>query len=269
MDSPGSNPDDQLRMDLLRAREDLAAETVRADVGELAGPLVHEVNNLLNNLMLDLALFKHENPGRTTGGLQKVSAGAMRLVAIIKEFQGYRGRPQPDARRIDVNEALRTAKFSHHRDSTGPAHVSDSAADASLPPLDFDLQPALVIQGSRTDFQRFSTFLLKNAAQMARLAGRRGVVRTQRVENDVSLRIDLPAVTVVAESLPWFFAPAGETYPGTSRLELAVCEGIVRRMRGKLVAQALPNGGLSITATWPSYTNGNGAGADSATNSVR
>jgi C4-dicarboxylate-specific signal transduction histidine kinase len=96
---------------------------------------------------------------------------------------------------------------------------------------------------------------MKNAAQAARATGRRGVVRTRQTENGATLRIDLQDSPAAAGSLTQFFAPSGTPYPGTSRLELAVCEGIVRRMRGKLIAQNLPEGGLSILANWPSGVN--------------
>ena len=56
----------------------LARESRLADLGELAGPLIHEVNNYLNNLTLHLALLQQQTPGGLTDDLQSLRRQAVR-----------------------------------------------------------------------------------------------------------------------------------------------------------------------------------------------
>ena len=231
-------------------RADLAGEATRADSGELARPLAHEFNNFLNNLLLNLAILEQAGAGAAGPGLDRLRRQADQVAGLIKEFHNFRGRQPPPPRPVDVNAALREAAallprlypdLFEGRLPAGAAGALTVEAAASLRPL----------AGQPPDAARLFLFLLKNALQAARAAG--GVLRaeTTAATDAVTVTIDLSAVRATADSPGQLFESLASSIHGMSALELATCASIARRFRGKLRAEAPPEGGLRIAFEAP------------------
>ena len=83
---------------LERERNSLAEEAAGsarlADIGEAAGSIAHEFNNLLNALLLHVAVLELKLPPETHAGLHEVRRQATEAAALIHHFQNYRRRPR-------------------------------------------------------------------------------------------------------------------------------------------------------------------------------
>jgi hypothetical protein len=226
----------QLAADELQA--DLAAEAPRADVGELAGPLIHDVTNLFNNLLLNLTVLEQG------GDLASINVPRLRgrveqVTALIKEVQDYRRRKAPSGPPADLNAAAREAVALLNRD------FSDSICGE----CPVALEPGTgvpPVAASRADLVRALTFLLKSAARAAHRTGKGVRVRTLAGAGTATFRAELPGVRVPVESQSRLYDTLGGICPGISSLELAASKSIARRFNGRPSADCPADGALTI-----------------------
>jgi signal transduction histidine kinase len=216
----------------------LADEVALADVGELAGPLTHEVNNLLNNLTLHLAVMQQLGSASLTPDLEAIRRQITQFAAIVARFQRRRrqnDRGEPDI--VNLNAMVSEA-----------AHL--------LPPgtvsleLDSDLAG---VRGFPNDLRRLCRFLLANAVR-ATTASDPVLARTQQTTEGVQLIVEDAGPDIPAELLLRIFDPGNECREGMCCLELAACRTLMRRLRGTLRASPRPERGLIIAATLPPAT---------------
>jgi len=179
-------------------------------VGELAGPLAHEVNNFLNNIVLELAIVDSKLPQTTRSELDAMRRHATRLTSLVHRFQAFARLREAELRPVSLNPIVREAaaaweKVCGHTD-TGHHQLVLAA----------DLPPVLAIPG---DLQRLLFLLFKNTAGALNTPR----VRTQLLENTVRLSL---------EKHHHNGAPAPS--PEDASLELTACRAIVHRFGGKL-----------------------------------
>jgi signal transduction histidine kinase len=251
MDSPRPQPAAASAggQEALQLREELAVETVRADFGELARPLIHEFNNFLNNIVLSFAVIEQAG-GDTNTGLARLRRQADQVTNLIKEFHEYRGRKAPPAQPVDLNQALRRAADALAGES--PLAATESGAPAL--PVTFDLAADIhPVRGAPSDLMRLGYFLLKNAIQALQLPGSCVRVETSQLGEQVALRIDLPGLRIPAELQSRSLESLSGAVRGFAGLELAACTSIARRSRGKFRVESPPEGGLHIVLEMPVF----------------
>jgi signal transduction histidine kinase len=239
------------------SQDDRAALVWLAERGEMASPLAHEVNNLLNVLFLQLALLEQDLPNSRRPQLSEISRQGRNVAALVRQWQEYRGPGQPAPQPVSLNrvvceevEALRRRPA----EAAPPLEVirSDAAGSAGLTApravrlsltLAADLPPVL---GWAPDLRRLCTFLLSHAAAAV---GPGGIVtvRTERSAGPVLLRVEDSGPWVPPELLPKLLEPHSDGRPGTNRLELAACKPLVRRLQGKLRAENRAEGGMAFS----------------------
>jgi signal transduction histidine kinase len=238
-----------------------AAENALADLGELAGPLTHEVNNLLNNLTLHLALQKDAAPDELGADLQTIRKQITDVAGVVMRFQRRRNRDRAEPTLVDVNLALREAADDLQAWSSGghtalrihvllkgePAKLPDDVVGVALEPQD-DLPAVLGYPG---DVRRLCRFLLANAVRAMSPGGPPARARTAREGNAIRLEVEDEGPEVALVDLAGIFNPGHERREGMCCLELAACRSIVRRLRGNLQAQPRPGGGLMMIAVLP------------------
>src|SRR5438874_2589562 len=83
----------------------ILCERALADIGELAGPLTHEVNDLLNNLALHLAVIQQVASQELSRELQEVRRQITHVAGVVARLQRRRRR-QVDTEPLDINLAL-------------------------------------------------------------------------------------------------------------------------------------------------------------------
>ena len=82
-------------------------ESALADRGELAGPLTHEINNLLNMLTLHLALVQQKSPADLTPDVLAIRQHVSQAADVVLRFQRYGGKNAPESTMVDLNSSLR------------------------------------------------------------------------------------------------------------------------------------------------------------------
>jgi C4-dicarboxylate-specific signal transduction histidine kinase len=222
------------REDELRVlREELAVESRLATLGELARPVVHEFNNFLNLLLLQMAVLEMDLPERLRADLAEVRRQGNAAATLIRAFQRYRQEallPAP----ADVGQVLDQA-VTLLRALHGPVAV-DVRLAPSLPP----------VQASAPELRRLCLLLLTNAAAVVDPARGSLILRAEPAGDRVLIRFEDNGPPLPAEQLPEPFDPHSAAREGSNALELAACRSIARRLRGGLSAENLPGGGAAF-----------------------
>lgn len=256
------------REDILRhlhsLQEELEGQSWLASTGEMAGPLTHEFNNFLNVVLLHVALMEAEVPEKIRSELAELRRQAASVAAVVKQFQQLRRRPQPSQESVPLNQivgdAVRALAASPSESSQPvaiklPPNSRIEAAGVERPavvPLTMILtSEAPLVCGAAGDLKRLCTFLLTNAAVAAATIGGSVTLQTESSENKVFLRVEDGGPSVPSDLLPQLFEPSTVGRAGTSSLELAACESIVRRLQGKIRCANRPEGGLVVTVELP------------------
>jgi len=231
-------------------------ETRMADVGELAGSLVHEFNNLLNTWTLHLALLEQQTPG-AAADLQGLRQHMKRMTAQVGRFQRYR-QGEPPSQTADVAEAARRALEAlslKPQDGLDGIPLTIEAADKAAPgdvAVTLDLPPhPLPVLAYPADLERLFRFLLRNAARGARQGGGTVTLRGA-IDNDrILLSLEDTGPAVPEALLPHYFEADQKCRDGMCGLEMAACRSVVRRLSGRMSARHRPGGGIIVDFQLP------------------
>lgn len=226
-----------LAMDELRDR--LADETALATIGELAGPVVHEFNNLLNTMLLQVAVMEQKVDAELLPDLQTIRRQGASVTTLVRQWQQCRRRP-PDAAAptLDVNAIVEQAVSEIRRQRGATTGETALKLAPDLPP----------VRGQASELRRLVKLLLNHALAVSNVGA---TVVTESAGEAVVLRVEDAGPDIPATALPRLFDPLGESRPGTTRLELAACRTLVRRFQGKLRAEGRPGGGITVVFELP------------------
>src|SRR5947209_11161770 len=84
-------------------------------VGEAAGVVSHELNNVFNNFVLMIAVLKRRLPEDVREELTPLRQQALLAADLQRQFDQYRGRRRQPAGPTDLNEVVRSAVgFTRH-----------------------------------------------------------------------------------------------------------------------------------------------------------
>jgi signal transduction histidine kinase len=233
-----------------------------ADAGDLAGPLVHEVNNFLNAVLLQAAVVEAKTP-ELCDDWEEIRRQA-RGVATLAQLWQLRRRPQPAVQPVDVNEVIAAVVVEMSRVEPGapqrpilkvspPGHADGQNQTGPgdvhvLLELAVHLPP---VPAATTDWQRLGRYFLSPAAAAAVLRGRAMTVQTQKQRGKVILRVEDAGPSPTPEQLDRLFDPSFSGREDTDRLELAACKSLVRRLRGSIRGEAAAAGGVAIVVELP------------------
>jgi signal transduction histidine kinase len=227
---------------LQAAEEELAEQTAGADVAEAFGVFLHELGNVLNNVVLDLRLLEREVPEEARARLKEVSllVGSV-PTALVAPLMRYRQERRAPPRPLDLNRVACRAVERVRREG--------AAVRVQLAP---DLPP---VAGTPAGLGRVVRLLLTNALAITP-AGRGPVALSTRREGDaVQLCVEDGGGPVAPEALAQLFEPFAMPRPGQNSLELAVCKTLLRRLQGNLTASSGPEG-VSFVAELPACDEG-------------
>src|SRR5262245_4154046 len=220
---------------------DAAMDEDLADLGELAGPLAHEFNNLLNNLLLHLAVLEADLPPTVAAEIVEIRRQTARVVRLVQQFQQLRRRRLGPGRPVDLAQQVNAAAEALTRDTTAPTGPVRLELPVGLPP----------VWASEADLRRLCLFLLRNAARHAAAEGQEVCVGAEAANGRVRLRVEDPGPPRSDAQLLQTFDPHGDSRPGTNGLELAACASLARRMHGRLSAEHREGGGAMLVLDLP------------------
>jgi signal transduction histidine kinase len=229
-----------LRLYAEEAEQELTEQTKAGDVAEVFGVFLHELGNVLNNLVLDVRLLERDvaEGGRARlAQMGRLASSVPQMLSHIYRFrQGRRTPPGP----VDLNrvagrlvEALRRA---------GMAVSTDLAAD--LP----------AVEGTAGGLSRLVRLLLGQALAVTPPSAGPVTLRTGCAGEYVRLTVEDGGPAVPSEALLHLFEPFITPRHGPSNLELAICKMLVRRLQGRLEAVNRPEGGVAFLADLPVHT---------------
>ncbi len=225
----------------------LSEETAIADGSEAAGVFLHELGNVLNNLLLSARLMQRQLPDefreRMTESCQLISAAANQMQQLAR-FRQSRRIPSYPLDLISLVHAT-IGEFPAQRVQMEPTETS------------------AMVTGTVAEVRRVVRLLLMHALTAS---DERSVVRvwTERGPEHIRLIVEDRGPNLPPGQLPQLFEPFQHLRPGQS-LELSICKNLMRRMSGQLDAEVCPSGeGLRFIASWPLNTGSDGAQADSA-----
>jgi C4-dicarboxylate-specific signal transduction histidine kinase len=237
--------DDDIAAALRRTQEELrvrseALEEQRqlADLGELAIPLAHEFSNVLNAVLLHLAVLEQQIPDQSRAGFAEIRKQSKAITALMREFQQARRTASP-SRAIDLPNAVKQAAMlaQHHQnlEQTPDSKLANAVQFGATP-------TSAEVAANECDLIRFFYFLLKNALA----AGGQVTVQFETSGDTIRVVIEDAGADVGAESAARLFDAPSDRRPGTSALELAACKTLARKLRATIGAEHRSGGGIVV-----------------------
>lgn len=210
---------------VLALRQALMLQEGLADIGELVGPVAHEVNNYLNTILLQLSIVEQEFPD-VVSDVSEIRKQGRGMSGLMRQLQQYLHRvPAPPTQAVDLRQIIEDML-------AGWAESDRSRIELTFAP---DLPP---IRGSAADLQRLCRFLLRNLLQATEASILQ--LRTRADKGRAILEVIAPVV-LPDDGAQLFEAQAD--IEQVNSLELAACKRIVHRLGGSIHAEELRDGG--------------------------
>ena len=214
---------------------DLLDEQTRlGDDAEATGVYLHELGNVLNNILLDAKLMQRDVPAEVANRLKDSCDLITESANQLKQLAQYRQRCRTAPYKVNIHEQIIAAIDSEHSNHVRFEHTDDL--------------PAIIATVS--DVDRVLRLSLKNALSIS--SDDDAVVVTGQQEDDhvlVEMRIAKPHCAV--EQIPFLLMPFHYEPERWDNLEAAVCQNLMRRMNGRLSVRGDESFGLTIQLQWP------------------
>src|SRR4051812_42186097 len=102
-------------------------------VGELARPMVHEFNNFLNTVLLQVALLEATAPPELRADIALLAKESKNVAKIIQAWHRLNRPHQAKAELLDINEVVRASLNNPLLTSAAASHVTLDLSDGALP----------------------------------------------------------------------------------------------------------------------------------------
>jgi two-component system, NtrC family, sensor kinase len=203
-----------------------------ANISELTSVITHEFNNILNGMLLHIAVLKQEVPPEILPELEVIRGLGNNAAALIKRLQQYNSKHREPLAPVDLNEIVR----------------EETAQRAAEPKLHVELADDLPqVQGKSSELRRLLGLLLDQSAAAMAPAGGAITIRTRQEGKRVLLRVEDAGPPVPAADLSRLFEPFQVVRPGGEEATLAVCHTLARHLQGSLRAENLTPTGMAFT----------------------
>ena len=236
--------------------EDLAIRTERLKaIGDLAGGVAHNFNNLLQMVMggIDFALVDLEMGNlsglkKTLEELLKGSRLGAETVRRLQSFAQVRGEIQPPEGEVfDLSETVKQAA-----EITKPFWRTGPDKDGMGIALNLKLMDRCYVNAKESEIMEVLINLVKNAAE-ALPTGGEIQIKTFFEKDEVILQVSDNGVGIKREHLKKVFEPFWSTKgvsTGTG-MGLAVSHGIIRSHGGAISVESEKGKGTTFTVTLP------------------
>ncbi|MEP2030508.1 MAG: ATP-binding protein [Paracoccaceae bacterium] len=227
-----------------QAREQVVRAQKLEAVGQLAGGVAHDFNNILTTIVgsSHLAALDAPEGSELAGEIEQIAIAARRAKSIVNELLTFARREPGESRPVNLVAIV--------EEVTG-------LLKASLPPtvtIEIDCPKAYMVVGDPTHLHQIIMNLCRNAAEA--MAGERGTIRVSVASTGKGR-----AVLEVADNGPGMtedirkhlFEPFFTTKPlgKGSGLGLAVVFGLVDEMNGTIIVESEPGEGAVFRIELP------------------
>lgn len=215
----------------------------------LAEAVIHESNNRLNNLVLQLEIIKRTESSEPAiaqaESLRRKCLEAATLLAKLHNFG--RGR-DPAFRPLHLNQIVRDE-----------VRGSDYGSPKQWPvPVVLELDEELPLVPTALDEVSKLVELLVKQATAVTPRSASVIVRTARQKKGIGLIVEDKGPCVPADQLHSLFEPFTLVRQGGDDWSLAVCKTLARRLNASLRAENLPTQGMAFTVHFDLDVTGGG-----------
>ncbi len=244
-------------MDITRRKraEELLVQSERIKaVGEMAGGVAHNFNNLLQIVIGRIQMAQSHldagNPDGVKANLDQVLDGARMGAHTVKRLQDFARvrtkEPELEGTTFDFSGTVRDAV-----EMSAPLWKTSAHREGLSIELQTYLAPGCLIQGNENELFEVVVNLIKNAVEALPTGGRIGV-STSSDKDHVILRVTDSGAGIAKENLIRVLEPFWTTKGdhGTG-LGLASSYGIVRRHGGSIQVESVEGEGATFTVTVP------------------
>jgi signal transduction histidine kinase len=224
--------------------------TLKTCLLDLAYVVAHEFNNILNNMMLQLAVLDYA--GSNTGNSADLSAvrqQGTKAAALVRRFQQLSHTNQPPLVPVDLNQLI--LNVAGELESSGgargpsperPEQTGESPRVAALRlRLATDLPP---VSGTESDLRCLLILLIESASEAG--SSQAVTVRTLVAKEGVLFCVEDQGPPAPPNLLPHLFEPFAAVRNDESGWKLAVCKIIVRRLQGDIHGENRKEGGMAL-----------------------
>jgi PAS domain S-box-containing protein len=223
-------------------------------IGQLAGGVAHDFNNILAAIMMQTGLSNVPGvPDEVRENLEQIQLAAERAAELTRQLLMFSRRQMMQPRDVDLNELVKSlAKM-----------LLRIIGETVTLRLDLDTQPLV----TRVDPGMMDQLLMNLAinSRDAMPTGGTLVIQTRRVAGSIAIRVHDTGIGIEPEVLPRIFEPfftTKEAGKGTG-LGLATVFGIVQQHHGTIDVKSEPNHGTTFTVTLPIGGSGHAAAVTS------
>jgi two-component system cell cycle sensor histidine kinase/response regulator CckA len=251
-----------------RLKREVAQATKMQAVGQLAGGVAHDFNNILTAIIghCDLMLMRHSPGDSDYDDIQQVKANSNRAASLTRQLLAFSRqqtlRPQvlqlPDVI-SEVSNLLKrllgeTVKLEvHHGRSLGPVRADPGQLEQVVVNLSVNARDAMLAKSPRGGGTVTIRTMNVSAAEVRRMAS-----DILPIANYVGLEISDTGTGIPPEILPKIFEPfftTKEVGKGTG-LGLSTVYGIVKQSGGYIFADSKPGQGAVFSIYFPVHTAG-------------
>ena len=239
-----------------RKAEDLAIQTERLKaIGDLAGGVAHNFNNLLQMVMggIDFALVDLEM-GNLSGlkkTLEELLNGSRLGAETVRRLQSFaqvRGEIQPpEGEAVDLSETVKQAA-----EITKPFWRTGPDKDGMGIALNLNVMDRCFVNAKESEIMEVLINLVKNAVE-ALPTGGEIQIQTFFEKGEVTLQVSDNGVGIKREHLKKVFEPFWSTKGASTGtgMGLAVSHGIIRSHGGSISVESEKGKGTTFTVTLP------------------
>lgn len=233
--------------DRVRVQEETArAEKVRA-LGEMAGGVAHDFNNvltvILGNAQYLLLDDLPEEQRQTVAAIERAALEGTETVRRLREFTRARAVPH-DAAPFSVNEVVETVLADARRrfEAAGKARGVEYRVEVGR-------ASRRLVRGNAAELVEALANIVENALDAMPRGGTLTIESFDRGEDAVAIRVEDTGNGMSKEVVKKIFDPFFTTKPGgrCPGLGLSIAFGIVRAHRGRIDVKSAPNEGASFT----------------------
>jgi two-component system, LuxR family, sensor kinase FixL len=234
---------------LRRSEADLASALRFASMGELAGSIVHEINQPLAAIATSAGACRRwiaagpQRTDRALASLERVISESQRATAVVAGLKSLIRDSNPTIAPLDIEKAVR---------EVASLVMSELARERVL--LETDFPPNLpAALGDKVQVQQVVMNLIRNAIDAMRAVSRRRVLNigAAAIGNELVLYVADNGVGIAPAHVPKLFDALYTTKAGGLGLGLAISRRIAAAHRGRLWVDSREGDGATFRLSLP------------------
>lgn len=208
-------------------------------LADLVSPVAHELQNVLNSMLLQAAIAERSVPEESRKDLSKIRQLGVQAGDVMKHFNRYRYGKSVPRYRVDLNAMVETVL---QRLRANGANVEWTLDDGVGP-----------IEATTTDVRRMVDMMVEQAIACTSARNGRATVTCETgllKDGQAVFRVTDHGGKIGPEELKRLFQFSGNNREGADSIELLACQALVRRLGGTLRVEGTEDG-LTVSAELP------------------